>query len=81
MSRKCKKVRGVLNKNFLVFFSAISGCVSISAFASLVGVPVSITSSAVGLNIFALISGIKKYKSILKKKEKKHDNIVLPKLS
>ena len=36
-----------------------------------------ITSSAVGLNICAVIAGIKKYKSIVKKKKKKHDKIVL----
>ena len=37
-----------------------------------------IASSGVGLQVFALINGIKKYKSIIqKKKEKKHDKIVL----
>ena len=36
-----------------------------------------ITSSAVGLNICAVIAGIKKYKSMVKKKKKKHDKIVL----
>ena len=29
--------------------TAVSGCVSVSAFASLVGIPVGITSSAVGV--------------------------------
>ena len=51
--------------------------VSISAFASLVCVPVSITSSAVGLKICLITAGIKKYKSIIKKKKKKDDKIVL----
>ena len=37
----------------------------------------SITSSAVGTKICAIPAGIKKYKSITKKKKKKHDNIVL----
>ena len=37
----------------------------------------SITSSAVGIKICAIPAGIKKYKSITKKKKKKHDNIVL----
>ena len=36
-----------------------------------------ITSSAVGINICAITAGIKKYKSILKKKKEKHDKIVL----
>ena len=49
-------------EHFLVFVSAVSGCVSISAFASLVGVPISIASSAVGLKMCAIIAGIKKYK-------------------
>ena len=55
----------------------ITGCVSISAFASLVGIPIGITSSAIGLKICAITAGIKKYKSIIKKKKKKHDKIVL----
>ena len=47
------------------------------AFALLVCVLVGITSSAVGLKICAIIAGIKKYKSILKKKKKKYDKVVL----
>ena len=49
---------------------------SISAFASLVCVPVEISSSAVGIHVCAITAGIKKYKSIIKKK-KDHDKIVL----
>ena len=47
-------------------------------------IPVGITSSAIGLKISAIIAGIKKYKSIIKKKKKKHDEIILlakPKLN
>ena len=55
----------------------ITGCVSISAFASLVGVPIGITISTIGLNIWAIAAGIKKYKSIIKNKKKKHGYIVL----
>ena len=51
--------------------------VSISAFASLVCVSVGITSSAVGIKICAITAEIKKYKSIIKKKKKKHVKIVL----
>ena len=38
----------------------------------LLGIPIGVTSSALGLKIFAIAAGIKKYKSIIKKKEKKH---------
>ena len=53
MSKKHKKVRRALNyfDHFLVFVSAVRNCVSTSAFASLVDVPVGIASSAVGLKI------------------------------
>ena len=61
----------------LNIISTITGCVSISAFASLVGIPIGITSSSIGLKICAITVGIKKYKSIIKKKKKKHDKIVL----
>ena len=47
-----------------------------SAFVTVVGVLVEITSSAVGLKICVLTVGIKKYKSIIKKKKKKYDKIV-----
>ena len=36
-----------------------------------------VTNSAIGLKVFAITAGIKKYKSIIKKKKKKHDKIVL----
>ena len=55
----------------------VTGCASIFALASLVRVPVGITRSAVGTKICAITAGIKKYKSIVKKKKKKHDKIVL----
>ena len=48
-----------------------------SAFASLLGIPIGITSSATGLKIYAIGAGIKRYKSIIKKKKKKQDKIVL----
>ena len=58
-------------------FLLCTGCVSISSFASLVNIPIGITSSAVGLKICAITAGIKKYKLIIKKKKKKHDKIIL----
>ena len=48
-----------------------------SAFASLVCVPVGISSSAVGLTIFPITAGIIRYTSIIKKKKKKHDKTIL----
>ena len=38
----------------------MTGCVSISAFSSLVGIPIESTSSAIGLKICAITAGIKK---------------------
>ena len=61
----------------LILVSTVTGCVSISAFASLACVPVGITSSAVGIKSCAITAGIKKYKSINKKKRKNHDEIAL----
>ena len=79
MSKKHKKVCRVLNyiDHSLIVISTITGCVSISAFASLVGIPIGITSSATGLKVRVITAGIKKYKSIIKKKKKNHDKIVL----
>ena len=79
MRKRHKKTCRALNyfENVLLFTSAVTGCVSISAFASLVGVLVGITSSAVGLKICGITAGIKKYKTIIKKKRKNHDKIVL----
>ena len=51
--------------------------VSISGFASLVGFSVGIVNPAVGLKICVISARIKKYKSTIKKKWKKHDKIVL----
>ena len=42
-------------------------------FFSLIGIPIGVTSYSVGLKICAIATGIKKYKSIIKKKKKKHD--------
>ena len=52
-------------------------CVSISAFVSLVGISIGITSFAVWLKICAIIAGIIKYKLIIKKNKKSYDKIVL----
>ena len=69
MIKKHKKVCRVLNyiDHLLIVISTITGCVSISAFAFLVGIPIEITNCAIGLNNCGKIAGIKKYKSIIKK--------------
>ena len=48
-----------------------------SAFSSLIGIPIGITSSATRLKICAIAAEIKKYKLIIRKKKKKHDKILL----
>ena len=79
MIEKYKKTSKYLNyvKHLFILASTITGCVSISAFASSVAVSVGITSPPVGINIFPITAGIKKYKSNIKKKKKKHNKIVL----
>ena len=62
---------------FLILAATITGCVYFYAFASLVGTPIGITSSAIGLKVCAITSRIKKYKLIINKKKKKHDEVVL----
>ena len=49
----------------------------ISAFASLVDILLGNMSFTIGLNICAIIAGIKKHKSIIKKNKTKNDEIVL----
>ena len=79
MSKKHKKVCSTLNyiEHFLILAFTITGCVSISAFASLVGIPKGITSSVIRLKICAITEGIKKCKSIIKEKKKKYKKVVL----
>ena len=60
-------------KKFLFFSFCGSWIISISLFASLLGIPIGITNFSIGLKICTVTSGIKKCKSITKKKNKKHD--------
>ena len=61
MSKKHKKVCRVLNyiHDSLIAISTITGCVSIPAFTSLVGIPIGVTSSAIGLKIKKLSQELK----------------------
>ena len=79
MSENYKKTGEYLNyiEHLLILVSAVAGSILISAFASLVCVPVGITSSVVEIKIGAIIARIKKCKSIIKKKKKQLDKIVL----
>ena len=63
MNKKYKNVCRVLNyvDHLLIIISTITGWVSISAFSSLVGVSIEITSSALGLKTCAITSDIKRY--------------------
>ena len=79
MSRKHKKVYSVLNyiEHLLILASTVTGCISISVFASLVGITRAITSSEIGLTICIITAAVKKYKSIIKKKKNMHDKVLL----
>ena len=60
---------------FLTLVFAVTVCIWISAFASLLDISKGIKSSTKGLNICAIITSFKKYKQIIKKKKRKHDKI------
>ena len=60
-----------------ILVSTVTGCVSVSSFASLVCISVVITISAIGIKICAITAEIENYKSIIKKKKTKYDKIVL----
>ena len=79
LSNKNKKGCTTLNyiKHFLILVFAVTIYISISDFASLVDISQGILSSTIGLNIYAIIARIKKYKLITKKNKKKHDKIAL----
>ena len=78
MSRTHKEVCKTLNyiEHFLILASKISGFISISVFGSLIGIPIGITSFAIGLNICAQLQEFKIIKSIIKAMKKKHDKTV-----
>ena len=61
MSKNHKKVCTTLNyiELFLILDSTITRCISISAFASLVGIPIGITSSVIGFKICAITAAVK----------------------
>ena len=59
----------------------VTGCASIFDFASLVVIAIWITSSVIGLKIWVITARIKKFKSIIKKKEEDTwSNIIVSKI-
>ena len=64
-------------EHLVILVSTVTGCASISAFASLIAISVGITTSPVGIKICAITAEIKKCKSIIKKKKKHHDKTML----
>ena len=72
MSKKHKKICTTLNyiEHCIILASTITVRILISVFVSLVDISIGIMSSVIGLKIFAIAAGIKKYKSIIKKKKK-----------
>ena len=63
-------------EHLLTLVSTSTGCVSISVFISLCGIPVDITSSAVVLKSCLITAGIKKFNLRIKKKKKKRDKMI-----
>ena len=79
MIKKHKKVCMTLNymENLPTLLFTITECVSISVFAWLACIPISITSSTVRLIIRERTAGTKNCNSITKKRRKMHNKIVL----
>ena len=73
MIKKHKKVCTTLNyiEHFLILGSTITGCVSISVFSSLAGIPIGITSSTTGLS---------QHKSTIKEKKEAQKNSIFSKI-
>ena len=80
LSKQNKNVCNTLNyiEHFVNLAFTVTGCISIFAFASFLGISIGIRIHRIlVLKISAITAGIKNYKSITKKKKKKHDKIVL----
>ena len=57
-------------ENVLILVLTVTGCISVSAFASLVCVPVGITSSAVGIKILQSLQEWKSMNQLSRKRRK-----------
>ena len=74
MNNKRKTICATLNYivYFLILGSTVTRRISISVFDSLLGIPIKITSSAIGLKNWATTEVSEKHESIIKKKNRKH---------
>ena len=70
MNEKYQKTCKYLNyvEHLLILVSTVTGCVWISAFASLVCVPVDITNSAVGIKFVQSLPELKSISHLLRKR-------------
>ena len=64
-------------ENLLTWVSTITGCISISASVSLVGISLGIASSAIGLKLCVITPGFKNIVMLAKDKLKLHNTKVL----
>ena len=72
MSRKHKSLCTTLNciEHFLILASTATGCISISAFSSLICIHIGITNSVIGLKISAVTAAIKNIRQWLRKRKR-----------
>ena len=69
MSKKLKNICRVLSytERLLIVISTATGCISLSAFVSLVGIPIGMISSVNGLKNYVITAKVKKCKSMKNK--------------
>ena len=70
ISKKHKKIFNILNyiEHLLILSCSFTGYVPISAFVSLVGIPLDVSSSVITIRTSIVTAGIKNYKSMIQKK-------------
>ena len=78
-NNKNKKASTTLNyiEHFLTLVFAITVCIPIFSFASLIDISKAIIIFTIRWNVCTIIARIKNYKSITKKNKKKYDKIAL----
>ena len=70
ISKKHKKIFNILNyiEHLLILSCSFTGYVPISAFVSLVGIPLDVSSSVITIRTSIVTAGIKNYRSMIQKK-------------
>ena len=78
MSKEHENVYRVLSyiEHLFILISTVTWYISIAGAASLVDISMGVTTYAIGLKLCVILVGIKKYKTIIMKKKKKHDEIL-----